>query len=141
MGKHTERKVGLPYHPRYGEILYCNFDHQQVPEMVKTRPVIVVSRKHTALCTVVPLSGTPPEPEEAWNFKLIHVPEFLPGNDWWVKADCLTTVGLFRLDRAKIGKCPRTGKRLYATQRASEADLIAVRKAILAHIPIGPIGT
>ena len=133
--------MGLMYHPVYGEFLYCNFGHQNEPEMVKTRPVIVVSRKHGSLCTVVPLSGTAPDPVEAWNAKLIHVPTFLSSNDWWIKADCLTTVAFFRLDRPKIGKCPKTGKRLFTTQRASDVDLAAVRKAILAHIPICPIGT
>ncbi len=104
LGLFKEDVVPLLYHPRCGEILYCDFSYQTEPEMVKTRPVVVVSRKHKSLCTVVPLSGTRPEPIEPWNRMLIHVPSFLPQHDWWIKCDCITTVALFRLDRAKTGK-------------------------------------
>ena len=124
---------------RFSTATLATKQHQRwsAPEMVKTRPVVVVSRKHKSLCTVVPLSGTRPEPVEPWNHLLIHVPSFLIQQDWWVKCDCITTVALFRLDRAKTGKCPNTGKRLYETQVASGADIAAIRKAILSHVIIG----
>ncbi len=130
--------MALQYHPCFGEILYCDFSHQKEPEMVKVRPVIVVSRKHKSLCTVIPLSGTRPEPFEKWNCQIINVPAFLPQNDWWAKCDCITTVALVRLDRAQAGKCPNTGKRLFATQVASAVDIAAIRKAIATHVLIQP---
>jgi uncharacterized protein YifN (PemK superfamily) len=54
--------MAITFHPGYGTILYCDFDHQKASEMIKNRPVIVISRKNgnCALCTVVPLSGTEP---------------------------------------------------------------------------------
>ncbi|TAM88997.1 MAG: hypothetical protein EPN41_04700 [Candidimonas sp.] len=51
---------------RTGEIVICNFDTGfRVPEMVKQRPVVVISKTSTharGLCTVVPLSTTLPVP-------------------------------------------------------------------------------
>jgi mRNA interferase MazF len=50
-------------HPLCGTILVCDFSGLKEPEMVKRRPVIVVSPKITArpgLCTVVALSTVQP---------------------------------------------------------------------------------
>ena len=125
----------LSFHPGYGIILYCDFSYQREPEMVKVRPVVVISRRHDQLCTVVPLSGSPPNPVRPWHHKMTNdkLPEFMRKNDWWAKCDCVTTVSFARLDRVKGGKCPNTGKRLYVTPTVYTEDLRQIKLAILSH--------
>ena len=54
--------MAINFHPRLGQVLYCDFKTGfRPPEMVKARPVVVLSRNHHELCTVVPLSGTEPK--------------------------------------------------------------------------------
>ncbi len=51
----------LSTHPQVGSTLICNYGTGFVaPEMVKRRPVVVISRlrRRADLCTVVPLSTT-----------------------------------------------------------------------------------
>lgn len=76
--------MAVNFHPGYGIILFCDFGHQKEPEMVKVRPVVVVSRNHAKLCTVVPLSGTEPEPLQTWHYKMTteKLPRFMRTNDW-----------------------------------------------------------
>jgi len=50
--------MSIPYHPEQGTILICDFKGFIDPEMVKRRPVVVVSprlRQRGKLCAVVPL--------------------------------------------------------------------------------------
>ena len=96
----------LPYLPRPGEVLVCNFDDGgfMPPEMVKKRPVIVVSRKDSHgryLCTVVPVSATAPEIRRIWHHPLPHlrVPGFADSEDRWAKCDMIATVGFARLHK------------------------------------------
>lgn len=53
-------------HPAIGTVLMCEFEPGfRVPEMVKRRPVVVISPKIAArpgLCMIVSLSTTPPDP-------------------------------------------------------------------------------
>ena len=130
--------MALNFHPGYGKLLYCDFGHQTEPEMVKVRPVVVVSRSHNKLCTVVPLSGTEPDPVKAWHYKMnrLKLPQRMHGNEWWAKCDCLTTVAFFRLDRCFVGKCPHTGKRLYDAPTITSEDLEGIKTAITKHLAI-----
>lgn len=127
----------LQFHPGYGSILICDFNHQMVPEMVKKRPVVVISRKssNSGLCTVVPLSNTVPTAIEPWHAMMSreHLPQSMQGKDCWAKCDCLTTVCFARLDRIKI-KDPRTGARRYIAPKLHQADLNAIRSAILDYL-------
>lgn len=131
--------MSLSFHPSQGMVLMCDFTTGfRAPEMVKLRPVIVISprpRRKTQLCTVVPLSCTAPSPIESHHHQL-H-PASLPGplaeKVTWAKCDMLMTVSLDRLDRVKIGKTT-SGKRLYATHAVTAADLVSVQKAILAGL-------
>lgn len=65
---------GLRFQPRPGQILVCHFGLGfRPPEMVKTRPVLVISPKRrdaTMLCTVVPISSKAPEEIRPYHFKL-----------------------------------------------------------------------
>lgn len=60
----------INFHPNPGLILKCDFFGFEVPEMVKTRPVIVISprARHGAnICTIVPLSTTEPKVIQKWH--------------------------------------------------------------------------
>ena len=111
--------MAIKEHPAKGTILMCNFDQGfKIPEMVKRRPVIVVSPKILArpgLCTVVALSTTPPDPIMPYHAK-IDLPQTLPkrlrSSETWVKGDMINTVGLHRLDFIRLGKT-KDGKRIY----------------------------
>lgn len=122
------------YFPRPGDVLICDYCTGFVPpEMVKHRPVVVVSgreRHGGRLCTVVPLSTTPPRPVQAWHYQL---PIAIPGwdGDSWAKCDMLSTVSFDRLDKPHTRK--RSG-RVYHTVRLPESDLAAVRAAVLAYL-------
>ncbi|MDY6930077.1 MAG: type II toxin-antitoxin system PemK/MazF family toxin [Pseudomonadota bacterium] len=65
----------LQIHPEQGTIVICDFKGFVPPEMVKRRPAVVISprlRRRQRLCTIIPLSTTPPNPIEAYHRKL-HV--------------------------------------------------------------------
>lgn len=93
--------IRLPADP----FLLCD-DEQgfRPPEMVKRRPVVVLShrlRHRDGLCTVVPLSTTPPRHPVLYVCH-IAMPGRLPppftAETAWVKDDMLTTVSFRRLD-------------------------------------------
>lgn len=104
-GQHAQ---GLQFQPRPGHILICHFGLGfQQPEIVKTRPVLVISprqRVWTRVCVVVPISSKEPNPAMAHHYKL---PDGLVPNkkykEAWLKGDLVTTVGCHRLDRIKTG--------------------------------------
>lgn len=98
----------LPYFPRRGEVLVCNFDSGfRAPEMVKKRPVVVLSVREShsrRLCTVVPFSTTAPTPAMAWHHPLPHVvvPGLLAQAPIWAKCDMLATVSFERLNKPYV---------------------------------------
>lgn len=99
---------GLRFQPKPGQILACHFGLGfEVPENVKTRPVLVISphqRVWTKLCVVVPISSTPPDPPRPYRYRLPR--GTVPGDKYdeaWIKGDMIVAVGAHRLDRLKIG--------------------------------------
>ena len=78
--------------------------------MVKTRPVLVVSprlRRRDNLCTVVPLSTTPPQNQQNYHCRLVlarPLPSPWNAPEHWVKADMMATVAFHRLDLIQIGR-------------------------------------
>ena len=59
--------------PKIRQIYWCDFwQDAQLPEMWKTRPVIVVSYKNTLFgpCLVVPLSTVPHDDSDTWACRL-----------------------------------------------------------------------
>lgn len=98
----------LLFRPKPGCVLYCDFKGYIAPEMIKTRPVVVISPAHIArhdLVTVVPLSTTAPSPVEKYHYKLTGNP--IPGSsepEVWAKCDMVATVSFERLDRVKVGR-------------------------------------
>lgn len=135
----------LPFHPEPGTILMCDFSSGfKAPEMVKKRPVVVVSpkRKYCAgLCTVVALSTVTPTTIEDWHYQLPaasmpKTPRF-QANDSWVKGDMIYRVGFDRLEMIKMGKDPRTGKRQYFKQRLGRGQMQRVYACLLHGLNLG----
>lgn len=121
---------GITFQPQPGQILVCNFSLGFTPpEMVKVRPVMVVSPKTTpwtGLCMVVPISSKEPSPMLGHHYALPAglVPRSKYANSW-IKGDMVMTVGAKRLDRFKVGF------RKYEAPVAPPEVLKAVRRCIL----------
>ena len=128
----------LKFHPRAGEVLVCKFDGFTVPEMVKPRPVVVISPRlpnRSGLVTVVPLSTTAPNHTYPYVFRLsknYHPagPIDLPT---WAKADMLLNLSLTRLDGFKVGR------RQWVIPRMEQEDLDGVRLAVLHGLGFGAL--
>jgi mRNA interferase MazF len=126
--------MALPYHPQPGEVLICAFDDTAVGvEMIKRRPVVVVSRRDASgnrLATVVPLSTTAPPIIQAWHHPMPHLrikgwPE-IPTT--WAKCDMLATVSFERLNKPYFKN--RSSGRSFVSLSLDRADLDAVRAGI-----------
>jgi uncharacterized protein YifN (PemK superfamily) len=118
--------LAIIFHPRVGLILQCDFSSGfKEPEMVKKRPVIVLTpsmKGRVKLVTVLALSTQKPNPKELFHYKLpkASMPQLgrFQEKDTWVKGDMIYTVGFHRLDLIQLGKKdPNTGKRLYFDKR------------------------
>lgn len=130
-------------HPPVGTILICNFDQGfKEPEMVKRRPVVVISPKisvRAGLCTVVALSTTSPMPEMPYHCRITldpPLPEPWSDPDCWVKGDMICAVGFHRLDFPRLGTEPG-GKRIYRYDPLPVADLRKVRRCVLSALGLG----
>lgn len=125
----------LPFHPRPGTLLMCDFDTGfKAPEMTKKRPVVVISprrrRSRPKLSTVVPLSTAVPNPPEPYHHRMDprSVPVELGTRESWAKCDMLYTVSLDRLDRVAVS---RGGRRVFLTPMVLDVDLDAIRTGVL----------
>ncbi len=120
----------IPFFPRAGEVLMCDFKGFVPPEMVKVRPVIVVSPRlpyRADIAAIVPISLTAPKHDLPFCFKLSknYHPEELDELPCWAKADMVMNIGTYRLNGFKVGR------RKWEYPRLSAADLAGVRHAIL----------
>lgn len=123
---------GIQFHPKKGTVLICDFRGNEVPEIVKKRPVVVVTprlpyRDH--LATVVPLSTTAPEHEVPYVVKL----KGYYGNDpqkpqQYAKCDLICSVSFKRLDRVKVAF------RKFISPELSSEDLEAVIHGVRAAL-------
>lgn len=136
--------MAISFHPTTGTILVCDFRGYEVPEMQKRRPVIVISprfRDRTGLCTIVPLSTTPPRPVAPYHYKLHTappLPEPYNADYHWVKGDMLYTVSFKRLFLLCSGK-DAFGERVYDPRVISDEDLSEVRRTVLHGIGMGDL--
>ena len=121
---------GIQFQPQTGHILMCHFGLGfKKPEIVKTRPVLVISphqRVWTGLVVVLPISSKEPNPMRPYHFQL---PDgTIPGNKYehsWIKGDLIMAVGSHRLDRIKLGF------RKYATISVPDNVLREARRCAL----------
>jgi uncharacterized protein YifN (PemK superfamily) len=130
----------IKFHPEIGTILICDFDGFIEPEMVKRRPVIVISprfKNRNGLCTIVPLSTTLPKPVMPYHYKL-KLDEPLPAPFdspfQWVKADMVATVCFTRLFFPKEKDAEGKRENLYRTIEA--IDLRNIRACVLHAISL-----
>ena len=137
--------MSIKYPVAPGTILLCNYATGFVaPEMVKRRPAVVISprlHRRDGLCTVVPLSTTPPAGEFLYQCRL-ELTEALPSpftsTTMWVKADMLATVCFERLDLFRTGR-DQSGKRKFLTPKICPEDLIRVRCCVLHALGLGTL--
>jgi uncharacterized protein YifN (PemK superfamily) len=139
--------MALLYHPRTGEILICKYPQDmKVPEMVKTRPVVVISpklKRRSNLVTIVPLSSTPPNFILPYHYQITldnPLPSPWDNNPFWAICDHLMTVGFDRLDLIRLGK-DQTGKRRYYQHLLDIEDLEGIRKGVLQALGLGHLST
>ncbi|MGA3027516.1 MAG: type II toxin-antitoxin system PemK/MazF family toxin [Bryobacteraceae bacterium] len=122
--------MAITFIPDAGDVLMCDFTGFVAPEITKVRRVIILSprsrRRFPGTYLVIPMSKTPPAPPEP------HHCEFKPNSYFfldpvepvWAKADMLTCVASYRLDRLKVN-----GR--YCRVQIRKDDLHAVRRAVL----------
>jgi uncharacterized protein YifN (PemK superfamily) len=133
----------IRYPPLPGDVLICDFATGfRPPEMVKRRPVLVLSprlRHRDGLCTVVPLSTTPPARAVPYQCRLtlpFAPPPPFQAVEVWAKADMLATVAYARLDLMRTGR-DQTGKRKYLKMHIALDDLERVRGCVIQALGLG----
>jgi uncharacterized protein YifN (PemK superfamily) len=129
--------MAIREHPGLGTVLMCDFGAGFTePEMVKRRPVVVISPKIAArpyLCTVVALSTKRPEPVMHYHCQIDlrpRLPPPLKSDDVWVKGAMVNTVGFHRLELIRLGK-ERGGKRIYLYEPLSGDTIRKIRACVL----------
>lgn len=95
--------------PQHGQLYWCDFWRDaQLPEIWKTRPIMVLSYKNTlhGTCLVIPTS-TDPDQDPAWSWELSVS---LDGRRNWAICNQLHTVAVSRLSNnaGKIIRVPKT---------------------------------
>lgn len=127
----------LPYHPKLGEVLRCDYCGLVPPEMDKLRWVVCVSPKFVGrrdLCTVVPLSITPPDDPQPYHVLLDRDPDpKSKGHPVWAKCDMIMTVSFSRLSAYWNGR-DDAGRRRYTPIHVSGSELGRIRQATLAAL-------
>ena len=131
--------MAITFHPRPGQILMCDFTKGfREPEMVKVRPVVVLTPDiagRSGLVTVVGLSSVAPKP--ARSFHCVLPKSSLPmlgefqSKETWVKGDMIYAVGFDRLDLIKIGKRGADGKRQYFKSRLGRERMREIYGCVL----------
>lgn len=128
--------MAISYHPGQGVILACDYRNLVPPEMDKKRPVIIMCKQiheRTNLCTVVPISTTPPEKMMPYHLKLFidpPLPEPYENQHCWVKTDLIMSVSFQRLHLLTSGK-DKGGKRIYDIRVLNKSEFRSVQHAML----------
>lgn len=131
--------MAIQFQPAPGTILVCDFHGFIVPEIVKTRQVVVLwkHKSNARLVYVVPLSTTAPY-NPALAFELAGGPPIpRPGQGRstriWVKCDMVCTVSTQRL----FMPVNRVSRRTAASPiniNISTPDLVAIKKLVAAAL-------
>jgi len=121
-------------------VLLCDYSKGgfREPEMVKRRPVVIVSprlRHRSGLVTVVPLSTTAPAriADHHCQITLLQPLPGFPALSCWAKADMVATVGFDRLDMFRTDR-DQTGKRKYLMPQVSPDDFARIKDCIRAAL-------
>lgn len=92
--------------PKLGQLYWCDFwQDAQLPEMWKTRPVVVMSYKNQlhGPCLVIPTT-TEPQGNSQWAYKLPS--DLVDGRESWAVCNHLYTVAPSRFSQVK-GRIPK----------------------------------
>ena len=126
----------LSYYPKYGEVLQCDYKGLIVPEMVKTRPVVVVGprlKDGGDIVRVVPLSTSPRAKVYAWQVKVTlqkQLPAPFDSLEAYALCDHVFNASRTRLDRFRPAR-PRYGSRAkWFSSSVSKSDLSLIRGGI-----------
>lgn len=130
--------MAISFYPRAGQVLICDFSGFVAPEMVKPRPIVVVSPRlpyRSEIVTVVPISLTAPIHREPYVVRLSRNYQPLEAIDLpcWAKCDMLLNISRSRLDGFKVGR------RKWETPHMSGEDLKAVRAGVLHALGMGSL--
>jgi mRNA interferase MazF len=109
--------------PKHGQLYWCDFWRDaQLPEMWKTRPVMVLSYKNTLSgpCLVVPLS-TEPQGHSPWAWELTVS---IDGRKNWVVCNHLYTIAPSRL--TQVARKP---------PRVPDSEFNEILKRVMAWLP------
>lgn len=136
--------IPLLYPPKTGDIVMCEFPACfEMPEMVKTRAVVVISRRsqhRLGLAAIVPLSSTEPNPilEHHCQIPVRLLPKFMQatGGPRWAKGDMVYTLSTKRLSLPTTHRDKRTGKRAYDQARLDLEHLQLVRRCVASALLI-----
>jgi mRNA interferase MazF len=130
----------LLYPPKRGTVLLCNYDTGfRPPEMVKQRPAVVISPQISTrgeLCTVVPLSTTPPDTARPYHRFITLKPPLPPPWDSpgvWAKCDMVFAASFQRLHLIRL---PRVSgnPREYRLDVLPASDLKEILAGVLSSI-------
>jgi len=132
--------MALTFFPDPGTVLMCDFTTGfREPEMVKKRPVAVVSHKfqttrpEVSVCTVVPISTVRPTRIERWHHRLaedsIPVPLREMGKESWAKCDLVVSVAFHRLDKVRSARID--GVRTWIQHTVTSEALQSIQRCLL----------
>lgn len=129
----------IQFHPRAGQILMCDFKGFVEPEMIKVRPVMVVSPKlpfRSHIVAIVPISLSAPRHDQPYVVRLSknYHPQEADDLPCWAKCDMIVNIGLHRLEGFKVGR------RKWATPQATSEDLRSVRAGVLHGLGVHNFG-
>ena len=135
----------LKFHPESGTILVCDFAGFRAPEMVKVRPVPVVSprlKRREGLLTVVPLSTTQPDHVMEYHCSITlepPLPEPFNSPTMWVKGDRIYNVAFNRRDLVRTAR-DHTGKRKFIQRQIGGEDIARVTRCVLVGLGLPELG-
>ena len=129
--------IPLQFPPKTGDIVMCDFPAcLQAPEMIKTRAVVVISRRaqhQQGLAIVVPLSSTVPSPilDHHCEIPARLLPKFMQasGGARWIKGNMVYTLSVKRLS-LPAQRDRRTGKRVCDLAKLDLEHLQQVRQCV-----------
>lgn len=124
----------------------CDFSGFRAPEMVKNRPVVVLTRDLVGrpnLVTVACLSSGRPDPVRDYHCLLPQASLPMLGMfqvaETWVKGDMIYTVGFHRLDMIRLGNRGPDGKHLYFNSRFSRERMKEIYGCVLDGLGLGEL--
>ena len=121
-----------------GAVMICDFEHLEVPEITKTRPVIVIAvgAAEDRLFTVTPLSTTPPRRVKGFHHLMSEQSLPYPWRDVnrriFAKCNILHSVSSRRLEPIRVGS-------FWYWFKVSDMELNALLRAVAVGLNLFPL--